>query len=219
MPILQGPLRGKKWIVGSSNHGCWLGSYEHDKQINFRRALCPGYVVYDIGAHVGFYTLLASMGVGTIGCVYSFEPLPRNLAYLRRHIELNLAENCVVIDAAVAASDGLTRFDASRPPSMGWLSAGGNLQVRIVSIDSLVASQQILPPSVMKIDVEGAEFAVLQGGVETIDECRPTIFLALHGPDARRDCIRFLQTRNYKLESLTAESIDLTDELLARPPG
>ena len=161
MPILQGPLRGKKWIVGSSNHGCWLGSYEHDKQIKFQNALGPGQVVYDIGAHVGFYTLLASLGVGAIGRVYSFEPLPRNLLYLRKHIELNHAENCEVIDAAVADSDGSTRFDSARPASMGWLSENGNLEVRVVSIDSLAENKQVLPPDIMKIDVEGAEFPVL----------------------------------------------------------
>ncbi|MGH9731840.1 MAG: FkbM family methyltransferase [Candidatus Acidiferrales bacterium] len=216
MPIQQGPLRGKKWIVGSSNHGCWLGSYEHDKQIAFQNALGLGHVVYDIGAHVGFYTLLASTGVGTVGRVYSFEPLPRNLAYLRRHIALNHAENCEVIDTAAAATNGSTRFDSSRPPSMGWLSEDGNLEVKTVSIDSL-AERQILSPNIMKIDVEGAELAVLQGGVQTIDECRPIIFLATHGPKSRQDCLRFLRTRDYKLESLTRESIYSTDELLARP--
>jgi hypothetical protein len=39
IPIVQGPLRGKKWIVGSSNHGCWLGSFEHDKQRQFQKAI------------------------------------------------------------------------------------------------------------------------------------------------------------------------------------
>ncbi len=56
----QGPLRGKKWIVGSSTHGCWIGSYEHKKQRTFWLSLRPNDVVYDIGANVGFYTLLAA---------------------------------------------------------------------------------------------------------------------------------------------------------------
>ena len=61
VPVLQGPLRGKKWIVGSSSHGCWLGGYEYEKQRRFAQAINPGGVVYDIGAHVGFYMLLASV--------------------------------------------------------------------------------------------------------------------------------------------------------------
>lgn len=64
VPVLQGSLRGRKWIVGSSNHGCWLGSYEWKKQRLFTRTVSSGDVVFDIGAHVGFYTLLASVLVG-----------------------------------------------------------------------------------------------------------------------------------------------------------
>ena len=63
MPVLQGPLRGYWWITGSSNHGCWLGSYEYDKQRLFARMIRAGDVVFDIGANVGFYTLLAASRV------------------------------------------------------------------------------------------------------------------------------------------------------------
>jgi len=155
--------------------------------------------------------------VGAIGRVYSFEPLPRNLTYLRRHLDLNDIKNCEVVDAAVAASDGLAHFDSSRPAAMGRLSKSGNIEVKMVSIDFLVASGRILPPDVMKIDVEGAEFAVLQGSASTINEHPPIIFLATHGPHAHHDCLHFLRNCNYNLESLTNESLDLTEELLAYP--
>ena len=69
MPILQGRLKGKKWIVGSSNHGCWLGSYEYEKRLVFEKTVTKGSIVFDIGAHVGFYTLLASVLVGPGGRV------------------------------------------------------------------------------------------------------------------------------------------------------
>src|SRR5574341_673203 len=101
VPVLQGRLRGKRWIVGASVHGCWLGSYEYDKQKRFVREIKKGDVVYDIGAHVGFYTLLASELVGPSGQVIAFEPLPRNLGYLHRHLALNSCKNVTVIEAAV----------------------------------------------------------------------------------------------------------------------
>ncbi|MHB9011046.1 MAG: hypothetical protein ACYC49_02335 [Ignavibacteriaceae bacterium] len=66
LPIMQGPLKGKKWIKGSSINGCWLGSYENDKQILFREYIKEGMVVYDIGANAGFYTLLSSLLVGGV---------------------------------------------------------------------------------------------------------------------------------------------------------
>ncbi len=62
--ILQGPLRGKRWIAGSSNHGCWLGSYEAAKQRKIIEFVRPGMVCWDVGANVGFYTLLFAELVG-----------------------------------------------------------------------------------------------------------------------------------------------------------
>ena len=86
LPIIQGPLRGKKWIKGSGDNGYWLGSYELEKQQLFTKFVKNNDVVYDIGAHVGFYTLLASMLVGD-GRVYAFEPDPENFKILEKNIK------------------------------------------------------------------------------------------------------------------------------------
>ena len=72
--ILQGPLRGKYWISGSSDHGCWLGSYEVAKQRKVTELVRPGMICWDVGANVGFYTLLFAELVGRTGSVYAFEP-------------------------------------------------------------------------------------------------------------------------------------------------
>src|SRR6266436_706615 len=109
VPILQGPCAGMRWIVGSSTHGCWLGSYEYEKRKLFEELVGPGDVVYDIGAHVGFYTLLASVLVGHTGRVVAFEPSPRNLAYLRRHLAMNRLNNVTVVEGAVYDHDGEVR--------------------------------------------------------------------------------------------------------------
>ena len=106
MRILGGPLRGKRWIAGSSNHSCWIGSYEHTKQKAFAAVVQPGDVVYDLGANVGFYSLLASVLVGPKGRVLSFEPLAENLVFLRKHITLNQTTNWSAYEVAVGASDG-----------------------------------------------------------------------------------------------------------------
>ena len=157
VPILQGPLRGKKWIAGSSNHGCWLGTYELATQKAFRRVVKRGDVVYDIGANVGLYTLLASVCAGPKGRVYCYEPLPANIVELRKHVAINHLANCEIIEAAVSDKEGTARFDSSRPRSMGQVSENGNEIVRVVSIDLLVATGATLPPNVLKIDVEGEE--------------------------------------------------------------
>jgi hypothetical protein len=101
VPIVQGPLRGWWWKVGSGIHGYWLGSYEADKQPRFASVIRPGDIVFDIGAHVGFYSLLASKMVGPQGRVFAFEPVQRNLYYLHRHLQLNRIANVTVVQTAV----------------------------------------------------------------------------------------------------------------------
>jgi FkbM family methyltransferase len=200
--VLRGPLRGAKWIVGSGTNGCWLGTYESSQLRQFSAALNPGNVAYDIGANVGIYSLLASRRVGSAGYIYAFEPSERNLYFLRRHLILNRIENCLVIPAAVTEATGRRRFDsASWDPHMGRLSESGGSTVQALSLDSFTYSDQIVrPPTLMKIDVEGAELEVLRGGMRILEEHRPSIFLETHGDSLHSECKKFLGARGYVIE-------------------
>lgn len=113
--IRTGLNRGMKWIVGSSTHGCWLGTYESDKQVVLSRFLKPGMTVFDVGANAGFYTLAFSRLVGDRGQVWAFEPYAINVGNLIRHIELNDLNNVNLVQAAVAdrgasAASGLLKI-------------------------------------------------------------------------------------------------------------
>ena len=217
IPVIQGPLRGKQWIAGSSNHGCWLGSYEYAKQKAFSAAIRRGYCVYDLGANVGFYSLLASVLVGPEGRVFSFEPVPRNLEFLRRHLELNGASNCSVWDVAVGRSVGTANFDLGPNASMGHLAveSNGTLSVRTVTLDSLVASGKLPPPNLIKCDIEGGEYDALMGASDILVKHGPTIFLATHGPEVHQQCCRLLADLHYELTPLDELSLDHASEVLA----
>jgi FkbM family methyltransferase len=217
LPILQGPLRGRKWTVGSGTHGCWLGSYEHEKQEALRRALRPGDVMYDVGANVGFYSLLASALVGKTGCVCSFEPSPSNIEMLKRHLAINRITNCLLFEAAVGAVDDESGFDPSSDPHTGHLAESGSIRVQVVTLDRLVSEKKAPAPSVIKVDVEGAEEDCLRGASRTIQNFRPTIFLATHGPRLHAACCLLLRKWNYQLMSLNRRNVEETDELIARP--
>jgi FkbM family methyltransferase len=216
MPILQGKLRGKKWIVNSGVHGYWLGSYEYEKRRAFEAAVSPGSVVFDIGAHAGFYTLLASELVGSTGKVVAFEPLPRNLAFLRSHLDLNAVDNAEVIAAAVSDVDGAVGFQDGPDSSTGFISSSGGRRVAAVSLDALVHEGNIPRPDFLKIDVEGAEMDVLRGGRRTLEEGSPALFLATHGKDVHASCCEFLKSLGYALEPIVGKTIDDTDEVSAR---
>lgn len=215
VPIFQGSLKGMKWITGSGNHGCWLGSYEYEKQTLFSKIIKEGSIVYDIGAHVGFYTLLASELVGPKGRVLAFEPLPDNLHYLKKHLRLNQRENVMAVEAAVAERSGMRSFEESTNGYTGRLFSKSRLNVKVVGLDELVLNGKIPSPDYMKIDVEGSELLVLEGAKSILVNCHPTVFLATHGIEMRHQCGTFLRSIGYELQSINEKNVDETDELIA----
>ncbi len=215
--ILQGPLRGTRWIAGSSNHGCWLGSYEYPKQKAFSATVKPGDCVYDVGAHAGLYTLLASALAGPKGTVASFEPSPRNLELLRKHLQINAISNCAVWNAAVGGSDGVADFDAGPFHTDGRLAATGTIKVRVVTLDKFVAEGLLRPPNVIKCDIEGGELDALKGARSLLEKHRPTLFLATHGLEVHRECCKLLSHLHYKLAPLDERPLEESQEIVATP--
>jgi FkbM family methyltransferase len=217
--IVQGKLRGKKWIAGSSNHGCWLGSYEAEKQRLMTQIVKPATVFLDIGANVGFYTLLAATLVGKSGKVFAFEPLPRNIRFLERHLKMNAVHNATVLRAAVSDRTGAATFQKGKSHSMGHLtdrSDEDGIAVELVSLDDLIFKGILPLPDYMKIDVEGAELSVLKGAQHLLTAGRPTIFLATHGSEVHSQCLSLLRSLGYDCQPVDA-SKDITscDELVA----
>lgn len=219
LPILQGPLRGYRWVAGSSNHGCWLGSYEYVKQRLIAHMLRVGDVVFDVGANVGFYTLLAAAKVGHAGRVIAFEPLPENVRRIHQHLRLNHIENVRVMEGAVGAGNGTARFEPHASNAMGKVATHGSVEVALFSLDALADAKTIPDPALMKIDVEGAELDVLRGASRMLERARPTILLATHGSVVHRQCCDFLRTAGYALvpSDKSVGSIDDTDEIIATP--
>ncbi len=228
MPILQGRMRGKKWIVGSSNHGCWLGSYEYDKRVLFEEIVKEGNIVFDIGAHVGFYTLLSSVLVGNSGKVFSFEPLPRNLFYLREHIRINHLINVILFDSAVADHEGMACFIEGISNSTGYVSKRvssgksngidnqeeNQILIKTLTLDGLINRKLVPLPDFIKIDVEGGEMGVLLGAKSILKSAHPGIFLATHGHELHTQCCELLISLGYTLKPIGEMNIEETDEIM-----
>ena len=204
VPVLQGELRGMRWIVGSSTHGCWLGTYEHQTQRLFASLVPANGTVYDIGANVGFYTLLAATRAKRVIAV---EPLAENVAYLKRHLDLNGVFNVEVWPAAVADKEGEEPFAAAGDRSQGTLGAEGPM-VRTITLDRLC--EICGPPALIKVDVEGAEYRVLQGAQKCLAEHRSTILMSTHSISLHLTCLTLLTNSGYDVQQVG------NDGLLAR---
>lgn len=216
MPILSGPLRTRRWIVGAGIHRCWLGTYERRKQTAILQHLEKGMIACDVGANTGFYSLLMSKAVGVEGTVYAFEPGPENLRMLTRHLELNAVHNVVTSPEAIADFVGEASFANDRGSYQGRLESGGCIKVPVVTLDHLLNIGRIPPPDLLKIDVEGAEFGVLQGARAMIKRFRPVLFLATHGAEVHQSCCDFLKACGYRLRTLEGDTdVSRSDEIIA----
>jgi len=204
VPILAGPLKGSR--IGLFTGARFIrGTYSQDETAIFERLVNAGDVVFDIGAHVGYFTLLASRLVGADGKVFAFEPLPVNLAYLNQHKRVNRATNVQILPVAVGGSEGEMSMDMRSGTGRGRLDseiAGGGPRVKVVNLDALVDRGDLPGPDFIKMDVEGAEGEALRGAAGLLVRHRPTILLSLHGQEARDECEAFLKGLGFDVSYL-----------------
>jgi FkbM family methyltransferase len=157
-----------KGIDGITHQELLLGIYEKYTTALFKELVGGGMNVIDIGANIGYYTLLAAKLVGDEGKVFAFEPEPQNYALLLRNIELNGYKNIIPQQKAVANTTGKVKLflDKLEPGAHSLYkvrqSAKEAIMVGAISLDEFFAGKEC-PIDIIKIDVEGAEMTVLLG--------------------------------------------------------
>jgi FkbM family methyltransferase len=205
-----------------------FGDLESSVQEAMLRHLGPGGVFYDIGANVGFFSMLGAHLAGLdLGHVYAFEAAPDNAEAIRANVRLNGISNISVINHAVSARSGRGRLQIVDDQSWSKLEEYGDhpnteqvIEVELVAIDDLLAAGELHPPTLVKIDVEGAEIAVLEGMRTTIERHRPAIICELHGTHA--EFVAAMTAHGYRMINLEG-TIPVTEEgasahALALPP-
>jgi len=146
-----------------------MDRYEPSTTQLVEHLLEPGMVVVDVGAHVGYYTLLAAKQVGPTGKVYAFEPESANYALLEENIGLNGYQNIVTVKSAVSSRSGsstlfLTALDNGRHSTYHHdLPENGSEVVKATTLDAFFESEEWPRVDLVKMDVEGAEEDVFQG--------------------------------------------------------
>lgn len=216
--VRGGVNKGSRWVIGTSIHRCWLGSYEVDKQVLLERMIKPGSVVWDVGANAGFYTLALSRLTGPQGHVYSFEPFGSNVQMLNRHVELNNLRNTTVVQCALTGAVGLCGFDTGVSHQTGFLSEDRkDYLVPCFTADEFLRTRPEAVPSLLKIDVEGAESGMLEGARQLLLEHHPVLLLALHGQVQVKKCHKILEEYGYRVAERRNDPDADGEEILALP--
>jgi FkbM family methyltransferase len=179
------------------------GASEPEVQDALLRYLRPGMTFYDLGANIGFLSLLGARLVGEEGRVVAFEADPEIAARLREHVERNQFRNVAIVEKAVwsrASKVFFERVDPATSPDRGLghviaaLSAK-TIEIEAVSLDDIVST---LPaPDFIKCDVEGAEAEVFRGARKLLAEKRPGIFCEIHSEENRRALLAELARFGY----------------------
>lgn len=148
----------------------YSGVWEPMETRHFTALLGQGYTVLDIGANIGYYTLIASRLVGASGRVFAFEPGKQTFARLSRNVAINNLQNTYLNDCALGDQTCEVTFyhspgNNSGSNSLFLLERSGSEAVRMTTLDSFILQNEIGHIDLVKMDVEGAEVKVLRGGM------------------------------------------------------
>jgi hypothetical protein len=151
----------------------WLGAYEYEVQRHLRGLARPGGHVYDIGAASGVQTLALARLTGAL--TVAFEPDAQAVAALDQHLALNPSLRPLIHVERVVVGD-----------------AGGD---GAVALDDYARDHR--PPTLLKVDVEGAEGEVLRGATRLLREHRPHVLVETHSAELERECGDLLIAAGY----------------------
>lgn len=214
--IWSGPLKGYR--IGLLTGTRFVrGTYGKSEVESLTSLIRAGDVVLDVGAHIGYFSMLASKIVGSNGKVIAFEPLPLNLAYLRQHVLANDLKNVEIIDSAVGFTKGNLRFARGGGTGRGHLQPfesgdQSGLAVNVFGLDELFQENKIPAPNMIKMDIEGAEGEGLRGAQKMLTKYRPTLLLSTHGDVMKAECEQLLTNIGYEIEFISKNN------LIARAP-
>jgi len=186
----------------------WLGTYEPVLQQCIIDFVEPGWTVFDVGANIGYISLILQKAVGDRGRVIAFEALPENIGRFKRNIELNRkTESIFLLNKAVIDREGKVDFLVGPSGATGKaagsagrdITAKDTLTIEGVSLDDYIQAFPQNTPRLIKMDIEGGEILALKGMRTILATIRPLVFIEVHGRDAAEVVWQVFQDYAYRL--------------------
>ena len=188
-----------------------VGLWERMQTEMFKSLVRPGMTVLDVGAHFGYYTLLASELVGAHGRVFSFEPNSGNYELLSRNVRINNCGNVTLFQKAVSDRAEHTRLYVNsgnfgvRSLASGNVPQGSGFEeTETVRLDGLFEEGALSTSiDIIKMDIEGAEGLALAGARKVISQCHPPMLMEFNPPFLQRmgtdplELLRYMESEGY----------------------
>jgi FkbM family methyltransferase len=183
-----------------------------------REHVAPGDVVYDIGAHVGYTTLLFAPQAGH---VHAFELVPSVAdEFLARTVAANALTNVTIHRVGLSDEDRVVELPVSQTmmASLDRIRQGVRIErCHLVPLDSYAVEQHLPPPSLIKIDVEGAEVHCLRGARELIRRHRPVLVVEFHSRDLLTQGVTLLESLGYRISRRQKAALTFPESMLCVP--
>lgn len=165
-----------KWDATLSQELLLSGKWEEYETELFKKHIMPGDIVVDIGAHIGYYTLIAAKLVGNTGKVYAFEPDTKNFQLLKKNVMQNGYRNVVLVNEAVTDKNGTARLflNSENTGDHRIFDTGGarkSLVIRTTTLDNFFAGKE-KKVDFIKMDIQGSEANAFQGGTHIINDSK-----------------------------------------------
>lgn len=166
----------------------------------FDRYISPGHTVVEVGANIGAHTVYLSKRVGTQGSVIAIEPQRLVFQTLCANLAINNLTNVITYQAGAGSADGVItvpNVDPNEPHNFGGVSLGGSegYLVPLMTIDSL----NMTHCNLLKLDVEGMEIEVIKGAIETIERCKPIMYIENDRRENSSELVKMINTLGYQL--------------------
>ncbi|MFC1848227.1 FkbM family methyltransferase [Chloroflexota bacterium] len=233
--ITGGPLNGCHMLLDLNSPAYWQREMKEGRYDAFiyeeflKLGSISGVTVWDVGAHIGYHSLAFAALVGPSGRVVAFEPNPHNCERFRMNSERNpdLTGRITLMTSALSNVDGECSFiyspevddgrstgshmeEALVPESEASYITFDQTRVPTVKADTLLSEKRMPSPSIMKIDVEGAEKLVLEGAVELLTTLKPLLFIEVHNIMMMFNVQKLLNNLGYQIEVLNSEHSSLS---------
>lgn len=199
-----GPIKGRRiYIAFEISPKIYLGIHDPWTAKLAKALIKRGDVVYDIGAHIGYTCLLFAQSLVNTGAVHAFEILPSTVEFLKKTVEVNEFNNIVVHNVGLGLSTQTVRLVAG-PTAMTDIYSTPRENEKtesceITSLDQYVKENILPPPSLVKIDVEGAEIDCLRGGYKLINKYKPNMLIEFHELRLLKEGYHLLESWGYRL--------------------
>jgi FkbM family methyltransferase len=184
--IRSGRNRGLRWSMAALGRGYGSGRFARDRIEALDAVVREGDAFWDVGAHKGFIALAASRMVGPSGLVVAIEPAGANLRFLERHVVWNGIDNVRVVPAAASDRNGVG-FVGGPGSSVAFRLGEGPEEVPVRTIELLAVELDLGRPTVLKIDVEGEETAVLRGAKRLLGSDQ-ALLVSTHSRELYEEC-------------------------------